>query len=181
MRNLTGYLKKTLSKYRNASLLSAVIKSSTKSSALLLLIPIFSIALSILGLVSIPKVIAETTISDFNINVDFEHTITEENIDTQAVMEITSTSPRVISYYTALIPIERLRVTCEKFKTGEELECTTFNRGSNTEVLINLNNSVVRPDSPLEILIKYSSERTEEPSFNISSSIFNTTTKVNSY
>jgi hypothetical protein len=177
MRNLTGYLKKTLSKYRNASLLSAVIKSSTKSSALLLLIPIFSIALSILGLVSIPKVIAETTISDFNINVDFEHTITEENIDTQAVMEITSTSPRVISYYTALIPIERLRVTCEKFKTGEELECTTFNRGSNTEVLINLNNSVVRPDSPLEILIKYSSERTEEPSFNISSSIFNTTTR----
>jgi len=92
-------------------------------------------------------------------------------------MEITSPSPRVISYYTAILPIERLRVTCEKFKTGEELECTTFNRGSNTEVLINLNNAVVRPTSPLEILIKYSLPREEEPSFNISSTIFNTTTR----
>jgi hypothetical protein len=92
-------------------------------------------------------------------------------------MEITSSTPRVISYYTAIFPIERLRVTCEKFKTGEQLECTTFNRGSNTEVLINLNNGVVREDSPLEILIKYSLPRDEESSFNISSIIFNTTTR----
>jgi hypothetical protein len=120
---------------------------------------------------------ADDTTLGFNINVDFEHTITKETIDTQAVMEITSSTPRVISYYTAILPIERLRVTCEKFKTGEQLECTTFNRGSNTEVLINLNNGVVREDSPLEILIKYSLPRDEESSFNISSIIFNTTTR----
>jgi hypothetical protein len=124
-----------------------------------------------------PKVMADDTTLGFNINVDFEHTITKETIDTQAVMEITSSTPRVISYYTAIFPIERLRVTCEKFKTGEQLECTTFNRGSNTEVLINLNNGVVREDSPLEILIKYSLPRDEESSFNISSIIFNTTTR----
>jgi hypothetical protein len=124
-----------------------------------------------------PKVMADDTTLGFNINVDFEHTITKETIDTQAVMEITSSTPRVISYYTAILPIERLRVTCEKFKTGEQLECTTFNRGSNTEVLINLNNGVVREDSPLEILIKYSLPREEESSFNISSTIFNTTTR----
>jgi hypothetical protein len=124
-----------------------------------------------------PKVMADDTTLGFNVNVDFEHTITKETIDTQAVMEITSSTPRVISYYTAILPIERLRVTCEKFKTGEQLECTTFNRGSNTEVLINLNNGVVREDSPLEILIKYSLPREEESSFNISSTIFNTTTR----
>lgn len=177
MRNLTGYLKKTLSRYRNTPSLFAVKKSFVKSSLLLLLIPVFSIALIFLTFSPTSKVMAETTTSSFNINVDFEHTITEENIDTQLVMEITSPSPRVISYYTAIIPIERLRVTCEKFKTREELECTTFNRGSNTEVLINLNNGVVRPGSPLEILIKYSLERKDESSFNISSTVFNTTTR----
>ncbi|MFA7628198.1 MAG: transglutaminase-like domain-containing protein [Candidatus Dojkabacteria bacterium] len=178
MKDLTGYLKKTPSRYRNTSSLFSVIKSSIKSSASLLLVPIISTVLSFSGLVSIPKVIAETTAPSFNINVDFEHTITEETIDTQAVMEVTSPSPRVISYYTAVVPIERLRVTCEKFKTGEELECTTFNRGSNTEVLINLNNGVVRPGSPLEILIKYSIDRKgEDSSFNISSTIFNTATR----
>ena len=177
MRNLTGYLKKTLSRFRNTPSLFAVKKSFVKSSLLLLLIPVFSIALIFLTFSPTSKVMAETTASSFNINVDFEHIITEENIDTQLVMEITSPSPRVISYYTAIVPIERLRVTCEKFKTGEELECTTFNRGSNTEVLINLNNGVVRPGSPLEILIKYSLERKDESSFNISSTVFNTTTR----
>jgi hypothetical protein len=120
---------------------------------------------------------ANTTASDITSNGDFEHTITQETIDTQLVMEVTSPSPRVISYYTAVVPIERLRVTCEKFKTGEELECTTFNRGSNTEILVNLNNGVVRPGSPLQILIKYSLEREEGSSFNISSTVFNTTTR----
>jgi hypothetical protein len=177
MKDLTGYLKKTLSKYRNIPSLFAVLKPSIKSSHLLLLIPLLSILFSFLALIFIPKAFAQTTPSGFNINVDFEHTITQEAIDTQLVMEITSPSPRVISYYTAVVPIERLRVTCEKFKTGEELECTTFNRGSNTEVLINLNNGVVRPGSPLEILIKYTQEREEDTSFNISSTIFNTTTR----
>ncbi|KUK67020.1 MAG: transmembrane(s)protein, partial [candidate division WS6 bacterium 36_33] len=177
MKDLTGYLKKTLSRYRNTLSLFAVKKSSVKSSLLLFLIPVFSIALILLTFTSTHNVMADTSASSFDINVDFEHTITEENIDTQLVMEITSPSPRVISYYTAIIPIERLRVTCEKFKTGQELECTTFNRGSNTEVLINLNNGVVRPGSPLEILIKYSLEREDESSFNIPSTIFNTTTR----
>lgn len=162
MKNLTGYLKKTLSKYRNTPSLFAVI---------------ISISLIFLGLASTRQVMANTTASDININVDFEHTITQETIDTQLVMEVTSPSPRVISYYTAVVPIERLRVTCEKFKTGEELECTTFNRGSNTEILVNLNNGVVRPGSPLQILIKYSLEREEGSSFNISSTVFNTTTR----
>jgi hypothetical protein len=177
MKNLTGYLKKTLSKYRNTPSPFAVIKTPIKFLSFLPLILIFSIALIFLSLASTRQVIANTTVSDININVDFEHTITEETIDTQVVMEVTSSSPRVISYYTAVVPIERLRVTCEKFKTGEELECTTFNRGSNTEILVNLNNGVVRLDSPLEILIKYSLERKEESSFNISSTIFNTTTR----
>lgn len=164
MRDLTGYLKKILSKYRK--------------NLPLLALPITLLSF-IFTLVAAPaqSVLADTSTSGFDISVDFEHTITEENINTKAVMEITSPSPRVISYYTAVIPIERLRVTCHKFKTGEELECTTFNRGSNTEILINLKNGVVRPGSPLEILIEYSQERTEESSFNISSTIFNTTTR----
>jgi len=177
MKNLTGYLKKILSKYRNTPSPFAVITPSVKSLFFLPLILLFSIALIFLGLASTRQVIANTTASDININVDFEHTITEETIDTQVVMEVTSSSPRVISYYTAVVPIERLRVTCEKFKTGGELECTTFNRGSNTEILVNLNNGVVRPGSPLEILIRYSLEREEGSSFNISSTIFNTTTR----
>ncbi len=164
MRNLTGYLKRTLSKYSNILLLFTTVS-------------LFSLVLSVFRLTTTSQVMAETTTSNFNTNVDFEHTITEKTIETEVIMEITSSSPRVISYYTAIIPIERLRVTCNKFKTGEELECTTFNRGSNTEVLINLNNGVVRPDSPLEVLIKYSIPREEEPSFNISSTIFNTTTR----
>jgi hypothetical protein len=154
MRNLTGYLKKTLLRFNILSLFTSILLS------FLFLSIFYSLKLS-----------ADNTSGGFNITADFEHTLREENIETKAIMQITSEAPRVISYYTATIPLENLRVTCFNFKTNEELECNTFNRGLNTEILINLNNSVVRPEMPLEVLILYNSSSSEKSSFTLSSSV----------
>jgi len=153
MKDLTGYLKRILSRF---SLPSFLLFSITLFSFLLFSKPTFA--------------------ADFQISTNFEHTLDHESINTEVILRIESESPRVISYYTATIPIEGLEVKCQNYKNKQELECTTFNRGSTTDILINLNNSVVRPTLPLEILLTYSTDIVEKSSYTISSEIQDTTT-----
>jgi hypothetical protein len=112
-----------------------------------------------------------TAAENFDITTRFEHTLEKERIITEAVMQIKSDTPRVISYYTAIVPLERVRVECKNLSSKKEIECTTFNRGSSTEILINLNNSVVQPDIPINISLTYSTETLEKSSYNILSEI----------
>jgi hypothetical protein len=161
MKDLTGYLKKILSKY---SLLSFLLISG---------VFLFSF---ILTSFSIKPSLAADTVGNFQISTDFEHTLTQEGVNTEALLTLSSDIPRVLSYYTATIPMEELKVTCIDFKTGKTLECTTYKRGSSTDILINSNNSVIRPDSPLQILLKYSTSISEKSSYNLSSEIHDTIT-----
>ncbi len=157
MKNLTGYLKKILFKYSLLGLFSII---------LVLLLSLFS-------LLTINPLLAT---DNFQISTNFEHTLTQDSVKTNVIMHIQSDSPRVISYYTATIDLEQLRVECTNFETRETLECTTFNRGSSTEILINLNNSVVRPDNPLQVLLSYNTPRGEDSTYNLTSQVYDTTT-----
>jgi hypothetical protein len=113
--------------------------------------------------------------SDFKIYSSFEHTLEQESVSTKAIINIKSDTPRVLSYYTATIPLEGLKVECSNLMTGERLECSTFDRGSTTDILINLKNSVIRPEAPLELILTYSTEIVEKSSYNLSSSVLDST------
>ncbi|MHC1716752.1 MAG: transglutaminase-like domain-containing protein [Candidatus Dojkabacteria bacterium] len=115
---------------------------------------------------------------NFQIYTSFEHSITEKIVNTQVIIQIRTTSPKVISYYTASIPEKNLVPKCYLVKSNTKIECTTFNRGSNTDVLFDLGNSVVRPGSPLEIKILYKTESKTSEAYNISSKVLDTTTNT---
>lgn len=155
MKDLTGYLKKTLLKFS-------------------LLIPSFFLFyLLFLPLLNQEQALANE--EDFKIRSNFEHRLTEEEIKTDIILQIRSERPKVISYYNATIPLQGLRVECENLNTGETLSCDTSERGSTTDVLVNLENSVTRPDSPLEIKISYKNPITGR-SYNLMSEVYDTNT-----
>ena len=156
MKNLTGCLKKTLLKFS-------------------LLIPSFFLFyLLFLPLLNQEQSLANES-EDFRIHSSFEHTLTEDEIKTDVILQIRSETAKVISYYNATIPLQDIRVVCQNLNTGETLSCDTFDRGSTTDVLVNLNNSVTRPDSPLEIKVSYSTPIIAR-SYNLMSEVYDTTT-----
>jgi hypothetical protein len=161
MKDLIGYLKKTLLRF------------NLSNFCVLLTLSLFTTLFIFLA----NTTLANSASTNFKMSADFEHSLTQENVNTEVILKIESDIPRVISYYTATIPLEELKVSCKNLKTREELECTTYNRGSSTDVLVNLKNSVIRPESPLEILLTYSTPVKEKSSYTLSSEIRDTTTK----
>lgn len=145
MRNLNGYLKKTLL--------------------------LFSLGLFLFFLP-----LKSHAIDGFTTNSSFKHTLTSDRINTEVVMQISSKESRVISYFTATIPIKSLDINCINNKTGKKITCTTFDRGTSTDVLFDLNNAVVRVGNPLEIKITYSVANSDQNSYQIISYIPDTKT-----
>lgn len=129
---------------------------------------------SLLILLSFSKTVSAA--ENFQIYTTFEHTLTEQIINTEVVIQIRSETPRVLSYYTASIPVENIQTECINFKTNQKLDCTFYHRGSVTDVLLDLKNSVIRPDNPLEIKLKYSTTTVVGMAYTFSSKITDTTT-----
>lgn len=116
--------------------------------------------------------------NSFTITTEFTHIITTSNITTDAVLTVNSTTTRVISYYTATIPIESLKVKCYNADTNKEYSCTNHSRTGATDVSIDLNNSVTRKDKPLKIKLEYTVANTQAQSYTIPSYIQDTTTQL---
>jgi len=115
----------------------------------------------------------------FTTNSSFKHTLIADNINTELFLDINTKEARVISYFTATIPVKNISVKCYNNNTNKRIDCTTFDRGTSTDILFNLNNAVVRPTSPLQIKILYTTPSTDSNSYQITSYIPDTkTTKV---
>lgn len=114
--------------------------------------------------------------SDFTINSNFNHKLTVDSVETEVILQVNSTGPKVITYYTASIPLANLKTTCKNFKTGEPIECTYYHRGSVTDVLLDLKNTVTRPENPLEVAISYTTSINESNSYTVSSNVLDTKT-----
>lgn len=146
MRNLTGYLKKIL-------LLSSL--------------------LSLLTPVIFPqKILAK---ENFKVYVNFQHQIDISQIKTEATLQINSDKTRVLSFYTASIPLRNLDVKCSRIDNSP-ISCTPYHRTSVTDVLIDLKNTVISPNRPLEVRLTYSIPKEDSLFYNISSKIADTTT-----
>jgi hypothetical protein len=148
MRNLIGYLKKTLLLF--------------STLFLFFLIPY--------------KVSAQAGVDT---SVNFEHEIVGSKIETRAIITISSSTPKVISYYSTTLPIKDLAITCYNARTKKRIECSTYHKTSSTEVLFDLQNSVIKKDLPYLLLLTYSTQTENLNSFQIPSYITDTkTTKV---
>ncbi|MDD4382134.1 MAG: transglutaminase domain-containing protein, partial [Candidatus Dojkabacteria bacterium] len=145
MRNLIGYLKKTLLLFSTLFLLSFF---PTKTFA---------------------QVDVETS-------AVFEHEIIGKEIRTRATISISSTTPKVVSYYTTAFPIKNLQVKCYNGRTQKVIECSTYQKTSSTEILFDLQNAVVKSDLPFILLVTYTTTTENNNSYQIPSYITDTET-----
>lgn len=133
---------------------------------------VFSFALL---LSSIPK---QTQAKEtFTVYSSLTHNLNENNINTSIILQITSKTPIVLSYYSTNIPVSNTKIECYNNKTQKKLECTANQRSSSTDLLISLENTIIKQDVPLEIRITYSLQTTKENTYNILSSIEDTQTE----
>ena len=113
--------------------------------------------------------------SGFNISTDFTHTIEDVEVSTEVLITISADIDRVLTYYTATIPIEDLNVDCFD-QQGDSIECSTYDNNNATDILIDLNNAVVRADNPTKLVLRYKTQPQDSNSYTISSYIQDTTT-----
>lgn len=112
----------------------------------------------------------------FTVTTDFTHTINDTNISTDALITISTNNTRVISYYTATLPTENLKVKCYIANTNKEYSCTNHSRTGATDILVDLNNAVVQSTKPLQIRLAYNTTVSQTNSYNISSFVQDTST-----
>ncbi len=137
MRNLIGYLRKIL-------------------------------LLSSLSLVLFTQKPLQTFAEDnFNLSSEFVHTIQGDTIATQAIITISTDTPKVISYFTITIPQEGIAPTCKNESKGTDVECTSYKRAGVTDILLDLNNAIVKPSTPISISVNYSTAYTQTNSYTI--------------
>ena len=110
------------------------------------------------------------------VTASFNHEIDSDSVHTQVILSIVPESPRVITYYTASIPLANLKPKCKNYETNEEIECIPYHRGTTTDVMLKLNNSVMRPEKPFEVLLEYSTASTDKNSFTVISEVLDTKT-----
>jgi len=141
MRNLTGYLKKILL--------------------------LFSLVLLPLILFTTPAHAED----QFTLTSDFIHGISDTTIDTQAVITISASTSRVISYFTTTIPQENIIAECYNVSASKKLDCSSHNRSGATDILIDFNNSLIKSNSNIVLRITYHTNITSAESLNIVSSV----------
>ncbi|MGI6423648.1 MAG: transglutaminase-like domain-containing protein, partial [Candidatus Dojkabacteria bacterium] len=145
MRNLIGYLKKTL-------LIS--------SFCFLILFPIKNIY----------------ALEGFDIKSDYSHVWDGTTVNSTIYFTISTTTPRVITYYTITLPEENLKPEIFLLNKNMKLEPTYHNRTEATDLVIDLKNSVVYPDKPITLKLTYSTPTTST-SHSLISAIKDTTSR----
>lgn len=128
MKNLNGYLKRTLLIF---SLLFAFIFSNNQVNAL----------------------------EGFDIQSDFYHTWDGQRVDSTVNITISTTSsPRVITFFTITVPQEGLKPEIYLVDKDTRLQPTYHNRQGATDIVINLNNTVVSSDKPVSLRLVFNTE-----------------------
>ncbi len=150
MRNLNGYLKKTL-------LISSIF-----------------IAFVFLSINIFNKVNA---LEGFDIQSDFNHVWNGEKIDSTVYVTISTTqAPRVITYYTITIPEENLKPEVYSLNKNAKLEPTYYNRSGATDIVVDLENTVVSPEKSVSLRITFTTDSNKD-SLSLISSINDTTSR----
>lgn len=114
--------------------------------------------------------------SPFNISSSFVHKIKNNTVNTELTIRLTSETTRVLSLYTASIQAKDIKASCFKIN-GESIKCESYNRTSTTDVQMDLKNTVITPENPLDIVITYSFELESEVSYSFPSKVLDAQTR----
>jgi hypothetical protein len=87
----------------------------------------------------------------------FSHTIKETGtIETTATLTISSDQRTALTYYTVTIPQVDIDPEIYSISKKKSLEATIYDRSSSTDILIDLENSIIEADGSTKITISYS-------------------------
>ena len=113
----------------------------------------------------------------FNITTEFTHSIGEDSVNTELLITLESETDRVLTYYTATLPLDNIETACQDVNNNQRLDCEAYSRDGATDIQIDTNNVVVRANKPYQIKLSYSTAFTGE--YNLTSYIQDAkTTKV---
>lgn len=130
MKDLTGYLKKTL-----------------------LRISLF-LAVTLLSLFSFNEKVYSQN-HPFKTSASFVHILNGKKIDTELTVTLQSDDIRVLSIYTASILAKDINPACT-LGNGSEIHCNSYKRASVTDIQMDLKNKVVGPENPITLHFYYS-------------------------
>ena len=107
----------------------------------------------------------------------FSHNIKENGkIETTATFTVSSPKRTVLTYYTITIPQENIDPEIYSITRSRKLESTIYNRTASTDILIDLENSVIAQEGSTTISISYVHEYTDAKAIELVSKIADTTT-----
>jgi hypothetical protein len=133
----------------------------------------FSILFSFLLLFPF-KTFAQTSIST---DAVFSHTIKEDQtIETVLTFTISSSERTVLTYYTITIPQTDIDPDTYSITRDKSLEATVYNRTNSTDILIDLENSVIDKDGSTKISLSYTQEYDDKNIINLISKVADTPT-----
>jgi hypothetical protein len=99
------------------------------------------------------KTFAQSTLST---DAVFSHTIKENNlVETTVTFTISSEQRTVLSYYTITIPQKDIDPEIYSVTRNRPLEATIYDRTNSTDILIDLENSVIPEDGSTKITLSY--------------------------
>lgn len=134
---------------------------------------IFSI-LFLASLFSPFELSAQETISTSS---SFNHTVKENGyIDTTATFRIVGSPRTVLTYYNLTIPQTDINPEVYSLNKNKKLETTVYDRKDSTDILINMNNSVIPDQGYIEITISYTHKYDNENMITLISKIADSTT-----
>ena len=111
----------------------------------------------------------------------FSHNIKENGfVDTTITLTISSKQKTVLTYYTVTIPQTNIDPKIYSISKKRSLEATIYERSNSTDILIDLENSIIETDGSTKITISYSHEYTDKNILDLVSKIADTpTSEVN--
>lgn len=111
----------------------------------------------------------------FNVTSYFVHKVNGKTVNTELTLNLVTDTTKVLSLYTVSIQIPNIKASCFG-KSGNLIKCESYNRTSTTDVQMDLRNSVVGPENPLEVKITYSYELQNEVTYSFPSKVLDATT-----
>ena len=97
-------------------------------------------------------------------------------VDTSITFTISSEQKTVLTYYTVTIPQTNIDPKIYSISKAKPLEATIYERNNSTDVLIDLENSIIDTNGSTKITISYSYEYTDENILDLTSKIVDTPT-----
>jgi len=114
--------------------------------------------------------------SPFRVTSSFIHRVDGISVNTELTLTLATDTTKVLSLYTTSIQAQNIKAECYT-SSGSLIKCESYNRVSTTDVQLDLRNTVVTLENPLEIKIVYTYPLHNEISYSFPSKVLDAKTE----